>query len=739
MREPLSFGRTFIFAGLIAGLASLDLPALPAFPGAEGFGANALGGRGRNVFHVTTTNDNGSSSLAGSLRQGVSVANRTIVFDVSGTITLASDLKITVSNLTIAGQTAPGDGICLKGRAFSVQNTRNVIVRYLRVRPGDANCPGFEGDSFDFVNATNCIADHVSATWSIDECLSPTWSTNITLQWCLIGESLRNSCHSKGQHGYGSLIRYANGGLTLHHNLYADNDSRNPRVGDSMRVDFVNNVVHNWGSYCGYNAEDSDDNLANGGLYFTNGVNYVSNYFVAGPNTGSTRRNIAYWSDVSNVLQCLVYQSGNLMDSNRNSTLDGIDTGWGMVRGLRTELVSPFTAPAVTQDSARTAYERVLAFAGTSHSRDAADERIVRTARNLGGTLIDFINASSFSGDYITNTLPYTYTTNTSTGVITTNYYNYIGVNPWPVLNSTALPPDTDQDGIPNYWELAVGWSMSVSNASHFNADGYTDLEWYINWLAAPRAVCHRNGYVDVNLRNVINVTSNFTFGVTGATNGVVSLLGDGFTARFIAAANTNGLAGFDFNATNSTTGGSFPVNVGVLITITNAPNTVPTLTGISNKTVLAGTTLTFTNAAGDTDVPAQTLTYSLLNQPSGASVHSSSGVFTWRPPIAFSGSSNYMKVIVTDNGSPNLSTTQAFAALVTAPAVPQLLAATWSNTFRFTVTGDAGPDYIVQASTNLFWWQSLQTNPSPALPFDWTDPGAGNFDQRFYRILLGP
>ena len=215
VRTPLLFGRIAFYACLLSALQIFHLHALPAFPGAEGFGGNAVGGRGGTVYHVTTTNDNGSSSLAGSLRQGVSVANRTIVFDVSGTINLASDLKITVSNLTIAGQTAPGDGICIQGRTLSVQNTHDVIVRYLRCRPGDLNCSsGFEGDSFDFVNATNVIADHVTATWSIDECLSPTWSTNVTLQWCLIAESLRNSCHSKGQHGYGSLIKYGNGRLT---------------------------------------------------------------------------------------------------------------------------------------------------------------------------------------------------------------------------------------------------------------------------------------------------------------------------------------------------------------------------------------------------------------------------------------------------------------------------------------------------------------------------------------------
>ncbi|MFM2294172.1 MAG: hypothetical protein RLZZ350_585, partial [Verrucomicrobiota bacterium] len=250
--------------------------ALSAFPGAEGAGANARGGRGGTVFHVTTTNDNGSSSLAGSLRQGVSVANRTIVFDVSGTINLASDLSIAKSNITIAGQTAPGDGIAIKGWSFIVQNTHDVVVRYLRCRPGDVNGTNFQGDAFDFVNATNVIADHISATWSVDECLSPTHFENVTIQWCLIGESMNKSVHVKGAHGYGSLIKYTDKMVTFHHNLYAHNVSRNPRPGSSVKLDFVNNVVYDWGGFCGYNGDDSAEEIAVCGLYFTNVINYVS-------------------------------------------------------------------------------------------------------------------------------------------------------------------------------------------------------------------------------------------------------------------------------------------------------------------------------------------------------------------------------------------------------------------------------------------------------------------------------
>ncbi len=701
--ELLSLRRVAFYVCALASLANLNLPALPAFPGAEGFGAATPGGRGGTVYHVTNTNDSG----AGSLRTGVSVANRTIVFDVSGTINLASDLTISKNNFTIAGQTAPGDGICLKGWLTSVQNVRDVVVRYIRCRPGDAACPTFQDDAFHFVNATNCIADHLSATWSIDECLSCTWSTNVTAQWCIIGESLKNSCHVKGAHGYGSLIRYANGGVTYHHNLYVDNDSRNPRPGDDIHLDFVNNVVYNWGGTAGYNGDDTLDHTNTPTTFwFTNILNYVSNYFIAGPST-SGHLTVAFDSGTTNSWQCQIYQSGNLIDSDKNGGLNGANTGWSMFGSPYTQLGARFGAPPISTDPPGVACERVLSFVGASAARDTVDTQIVTDVRNQTGAIID----------------------------------SQTQVGGWPTLNSTAAPTDTDQDGIPNYFELALGWSTSVANNNHTNSDGYTDLEWYLNWLAAPHALCFRNGSVDVNLRSALNITNAFTFGVGGASNGVVSLLGDGYTARFTAASNTNGLAGFNFNATNPATGIGFgPVAVNLLITITNAPNTAPTLAAISNQTVIAGATLTFTNTANDAEVPAQTLSYSLLNPPAGAGVNSSSGVFNWRPLISQGGSSNFMKVIVTDNGSPNLSATQAFSVLVTAPVTPQVQAPSWAaGALSFSVNGDAGPDYIVQASTNLFFWNNLSTNPSPVLPFNWTDPGAGNFNQRFYRIQLGP
>lgn len=530
---------------------------LPAFPGAEGAGANARGGRGGTVFHVTTTNDNGSSSLAGSLRQGVSVANRTIVFDVSGTINLASDLKITATNLTIAGQTAPGDGIAIKGWSFIVENTHDVIVRYLRCRPGDVNGTNFQGDAFDFVNATNVIADHLSATWSVDECLSPTHFENVTIQWCLIGESMNKSVHVKGAHGYGSLIKYTDKMVTFHHNLYAHNVSRNPRPGSSVKLDFVNNVVYDWGGFCGYNGDDTAEELAVGGLYFTNALNYVSNCFVTGPNTGTSHQSNAFDSGVTNALQCWIFQSGNYMDSNRNTVLDGSETGANMFTGLYTPLASRYAAlPQTIMDNPTTAYELVLAFVGASQSRDTADARVIRTVRNHNGCIIDFINPTAFTGDYITNNVSGT---------------NYIGVNPWPALAATAAPFDTDQDGMPDYWERNLGLNPSVANNNHTNVSGYTDLEDYLNFLGAPHNFGVVNATNFTDLRALTGGDSNLVFTVAGASNGVVSLAADGITARFLPSTNAIGYALFTFNATNPVNHSAFgPATVALFVT--NAP-----------------------------------------------------------------------------------------------------------------------------------------------------------------------
>ncbi|HEV2762914.1 MAG TPA: MBG domain-containing protein, partial [Pyrinomonadaceae bacterium] len=409
---------------------------LPAFPGAEGAGANSTGGRGGDVYHVTNLNDSG----AGSLREGIRTASgpRTIVFDVAGTINLNSRLTVNKSNLTIAGQTAPGDGVTVAGWPTVVTNANNVVIRYLRFRLGDLSCPAVQDDALWVDRATDVILDHVSASWSVDETLSVTDSNRVTVQWSFIAESMKNSCHEKGAHGYGSLIRYGTGVVTYHHNLYAHHDSRNPRVGDGVGLDFVNNVLYNWGGEASYSGPAEEG---------TTRVNYVGNYLVAGPQT--TPSKVRAFNGGSANTQ--IYQSNNLMDGDKDGAHDGVNTDWAMIIGAYTRREpARFDFPQVNTHEAQKAYDLVLNTAGSSLKRDPVDERVAGEVKNEGG---HHINSQSEVGGY-------------------------------PALNPGAAPADTDGDGIPDEWESAHG--LDPADAADGRAvapGGYTNLERYLNDL----------------------------------------------------------------------------------------------------------------------------------------------------------------------------------------------------------------------------------------------------------------
>lgn len=418
-------------------LAQAALP-VPAFPGAEGFGRFAQGGRGGQVFLVTTLEDYARREppIPGSLRAACAAQGpRTIVFAVSGTMHLKESLRITEPFVTIAGQTAPGDGICLADHDLSIRDTHDVIVRYLRVRPGDVAQK--ELDALSVYRSQNVIIDHCSVSWSSDETLSVTGEgcTNVTVQWCFITESLNRSVHAKGEHGYGSLIR-TDGDVTYHHNLYAHHKTRCPRPGTygSERggcLEFVNNIIYDWRSPAGYTSEDKAT------------MDYIGNFLRRGPSTTDKGRIFSVGGQGTTL-----YLAGNVLEGDDA----GLNDNWKWIAHaeLATRSAVPVTNGTVRAEPATIALERVLAEGGASRPRrDAVDERIVREVRTGGGRIID----------------------------------SQAEVGGWPELRSTVPPADADRDGLPDDWERRHGLDpQNAADGAHdADADGYTTLEEYLN------------------------------------------------------------------------------------------------------------------------------------------------------------------------------------------------------------------------------------------------------------------
>ena len=461
----------------------------PAFPGAEGFGRYVSGGRGGNVYHVTSLADDGTE---GTLRWALGKTGaKTIVFDVSGTIHLQSSLNISIGNVTIAGQTAPGDGICVADYPVAIK-ANNVIVRYMRFRLGNKNVllNGADGwDAFGGMDQENIIVDHCSVSWSIDECLSVLGNKNTTVQWCLVAQSLVNSGHSKGAHGYGG--NWGGSGASFHHNLIAHHGSRTPRLGPrpttqlDERMDMRNNVIYNFGGNGCYGGEGMT-------------VNIVNNYYKPGPGTPTDKkgyriagigiRTNEYVEKYPAYAPALHLWGKYFVTGNYNTKYSSVNNDnwtYGIINQIDAsgcdgtftaetkdsiKLAEPMDFVATTTHSADDAYDRVLDYAGASLSRDSFDELMVSDARN---------GAASYTGKGL------------SKGFVNSQDDNRPADaaddwSAWPTLNSTAAPVDTDGDGMPDEWEKSNGLDPSdPSDGKTIGTDGYSNLENYLNSLVA--------------------------------------------------------------------------------------------------------------------------------------------------------------------------------------------------------------------------------------------------------------
>ena len=420
-----------------------------AFPGAEGFGAFSKGGRGGDVYYVTNVNDDG----AGSLRHGIDSADgpRTIVFAVSGMIQLKSDLSVDKDYITIAGQTAPGDGICVRGKGLVV-SAKHVIVRFMRSRLGS--------DPMSISGGKNIIMDHCSASWSYDECFSCSTGKrnkidNVTVQWCIISEALNLK---KEKHSYGALIRGCYGAkYSYHHNLFAHNSSRNPRPGNynhnhyrkdpqGLQLDFRNNVLYNWeGKRPGYDGDT--DSVCR--------YNYVGNYARSGPNSTSPA-----WMYSAQCKHFRAYYSGNCLNGRIPAdqwSLVRFKGDWTQSEKDTYKQATPFSTGPIVTDTAQEAYDKVMKHAGASLPvRDSVDARVIGSVRSGKGAII--------------------------------SHKSEVGA--WPVYKTRDVPVDSDRDGMSDAWETAN--CLDASDPDDRNddpdQDGYTNLEEYLHWLALPAA-----------------------------------------------------------------------------------------------------------------------------------------------------------------------------------------------------------------------------------------------------------
>lgn len=461
----------FLVCGSFLSAQSAPLPpsVVSAFPGAHGFGANSLGGRGGDVYIVTTLADDG----VGSLRHGLDTASgpRTIVFEVAGDIRLQSRLHFSGSHLTLAGQSSPG-GVTIRGYPVVIADSSHVIVRFMRFRPGDENAAGIPGkpgrgnadlpgdaaDALNVIDSEHVMIDHVSASWSMDETLSVTKSADVTVQNSIISEALNDSFHTEGEHGRGSLIRGTGArGYTFWQNLWAHHQRRMPAIGGQqdpppdgeegagLDIDLVNNVMYDWLQFPHHPLSTP----------YQLRVNLQGNLYLAGPSLELCA--CAWLNFEATSEEMAVHRTDNLVDFDVDGTLNPRSMENTDFLGLVTWFDEPFsfnrTAPP--HASAQRAFVAVLIGAGASIFRDAVDARIVEQVLGQGGAVI--------------------------------NSQDEVGG--WPEIAPRLRGADSDRDGMADLWEANNGLDPGdpEDHAAHTLHPHYTNLEIYLDYLSEDK------------------------------------------------------------------------------------------------------------------------------------------------------------------------------------------------------------------------------------------------------------
>ena len=464
-----------------------------AFPEALGFGANVTGGRGGAVYHVTNLNDDG----VGSFRDAVSQGNRIVVFDVGGIINIKTAVSIK-SNITIAGQTAPGEGIAIHGGKLSTGKQSNIIIRYLRIRPGE-NTASTKDDGLNLYDAKNVIVDHCSvelAPWNNFGGSSDNADyrvTGITVQNSLIANPI-------GQQ-FGAHIESIDGTWAWYYNAFVNTHNRNPL--DKINDIFVNNILYNFEA--GFTTHTS--------AKFNHDI--INNYFVYGPEGKNE------WFQVDKNQS--IYASGNMIDKNRDGVLNGGPTSIYWYQGEGTILNKPWNELTTKGPmlSAATAWRYVNSQSGVL-PYDDIDSLVWYQVGTLGkaGALVKSVSAMGLK----------------------TN-------NGWGEVIAGKAATDSDKDGMPDYFEEAMGYDSAKDDAMVKESDGYVRIEKYINWLGAMHAKVEGNGTLDFDLRSITRGFQEVkpAYSVLATENGTVDLQKDGYTARFSPDKNFKGLTSFKY------------------------------------------------------------------------------------------------------------------------------------------------------------------------------------------------